>query len=76
MLAHLWLPWALQWPFPPGVFIAILAFLVSVEAWVNRRREPSRPERAIYTCVALLFVASRGSTCRKEAKRALACFSL
>ena len=56
MLAS-WFPQILSWPFPPGVFIAILALLVALETYVNRSREPSRSERAMYSFLALLLVA-------------------
>jgi len=45
-----WLPECLHWPFCPGIFIAILAF---VAAAVTLRKEPGSRERAIWLFVFL-----------------------
>lgn len=45
----LWVPECLHWPFCPGVFIAILAFLAAVVAF----RDPGRKEKGIWTVVFL-----------------------
>jgi len=43
-----WLPKCLNWPFCPGVFIAILAF---VAAGVTFRTEPGKKEKAVWLLV-------------------------
>ncbi len=46
----LWFPKCLQWPFCPGVFIAILAFLAAA---VTFRKDPGPRERAVWIFVFL-----------------------
>lgn len=50
MVFGAWLPQCLHWPFCPGVFIAILAFLAAA---VTLRKEPSRLEKAIFLFIFL-----------------------
>src|SRR5216683_6996680 len=45
----LWIPECLHWPFCPGVFIAILAFLAAAVTF----RDPGKTEKAIWTLVFL-----------------------
>lgn len=44
-----WLPECLQWPFCPGIFIAILAFLAAAVTF----RDPGKTEKAIWTLAFL-----------------------
>jgi hypothetical protein len=50
-----WLPKCLHWPFCPGVFIAILAF---VAAAVTFREKPGKREKAVWT---FIFVGLMGA---------------
>jgi hypothetical protein len=49
MVCAIWLPKCLHWPFCPGVFIAILAFLAAAVTF----RDPGKTEKAIWTLVFL-----------------------
>jgi len=49
----LWLPKCLHWPFCPGVFIAILAF---VAAAIVFRGEPKRREKVVWIAVFFAFM--------------------
>lgn len=51
----LWLPKCLQWPFCPGVFIAVLAF---VAAAVTFRKEPGPREKAIWIFSFLILMVA------------------
>lgn len=53
MLEHLWI--CLHWPFCPGVFISILAFMAAA---VTFRKEPSMREKAVWIFVFLVLAAS------------------
>ncbi len=48
-----WLPKCLHWPFCPGVFIAILAFLAAAVTF----RDPGRTEKAAWTLVFLALMS-------------------
>jgi hypothetical protein len=50
-----WLPKCLHWPFCPGVFIAILAF---VAAGVTFRKEPGTREKGIWIFVFLALMSA------------------
>jgi hypothetical protein len=49
MVSFSWLPECLHWPFCPGVFIAILAFVAAVVTF----RDPGKTEKAIWILVFL-----------------------
>jgi hypothetical protein len=50
-----WLPKCLHWPFCPGVFIAILAFMAAA---VTFRREPGTREKATWTFLFLALMCA------------------
>ncbi len=51
----IWLPKCLHWPFCPGLFIAVLAF---VAAAVTFRKEPSQREKAVWIFVFLTLMCA------------------